>query len=224
MVRLNFFSIQSKRGPMIGLLAAFWSVGNILTCVSAWVVLPRVEMGIQSSYIWIGNWRIFVAIGSIPSISSAIFMFFMPESPMFLTKKGRFEDATKVQLNFLKRHPQSITDIIILGYSGFFMRSINNNNFSTSRKIHKNSSIQVFLSILHKNSGSHAPMPEEMVIFLDYYKTHADLGLDKETDADMSLCGSFAEVFRTLGKVVKSVLLRNFDRLWGKLWNSVFFK
>ena len=80
------FLAKDKRGPMIGLLASFWMVGNIVTAGIAWLVIPRTGLGASVGTIWFGSWRIFVALCAFPSLSSAVFMFLMPESPKFLQK------------------------------------------------------------------------------------------------------------------------------------------
>ena len=81
------FIPKDKRGPMIGFLASFWMVGNILTATIAWIIIPQVELGgMVDSMFFFGSWRIFVVIGSFPSLSSALLFFCLPESPKFLQK------------------------------------------------------------------------------------------------------------------------------------------
>ena len=81
----EFLSLD-KRGPWIGLLASFWMIGNIMTAGIAWFIIPKLQLGAPVGDIFFGSWRIFVAICSAPSITSAIFIFLMPESPKFLEK------------------------------------------------------------------------------------------------------------------------------------------
>ena len=81
----EFLSLE-KRGPWIGLLASFWMIGNIMTAGIAWFIIPKLYLGAPVGEIFFGSWRIFVAVCSFPSISSAIFVFLMPESPKYLDK------------------------------------------------------------------------------------------------------------------------------------------
>ena len=80
------FLSMKNRGPMIGFLASFWMVGNIMTAGIAWFIIPKLHLGSHVGDIFYGSWRIFVALCSIPSISSALFVFLLPESPKFLQK------------------------------------------------------------------------------------------------------------------------------------------
>ena len=83
------FLSQERRGPLIGVLASFWMVGNIMTAGIAWFIIPQLHLGSPIGDIFFGSWRIFVALCSIPSISSAIFIFLMPESPKYLQKVNK---------------------------------------------------------------------------------------------------------------------------------------
>ena len=80
------FLSKTRRGPMIGFLASFWMVGNIITSGIAWLIIPRVDMGVSVKNIYYGSWRIFVAVCSLPALTSALFVFLMPESPKYLQK------------------------------------------------------------------------------------------------------------------------------------------
>ena len=80
------FLSKTRRGPMIGFLASFWMVGNIITSGVAWLIIPRDNMGGPLKSIHYGSWRIFVAVCSLPALTSALFVFLMPESPKSLQK------------------------------------------------------------------------------------------------------------------------------------------
>ena len=95
------FTATEKRGPVIAFTAAFWIMGNILTCLLAWVVIPRINLSVKLTFIVFSSWRIFVVLGALPSLSSALIMYLLPESPMFLTQKGHYEEAHRV---FLQMH------------------------------------------------------------------------------------------------------------------------
>lgn len=88
------FLSQERRGPMIGFLASFWMVGNIMTAGIAWFIIPQLHLGSPIGDIFFGSWRIFVALCSIPSITSAIFIFLMPESPKYLQKVNNLSYVT----------------------------------------------------------------------------------------------------------------------------------
>lgn len=81
----EFLSLE-RRGPWIGFLASFWMVGNIMTAGIAWFIIPKLHLGSPVGDIFYGSWRIFVAVCSFPSITSAVFIFLMPESPKYLQK------------------------------------------------------------------------------------------------------------------------------------------
>jgi VNT family MFS transporter (synaptic vesicle glycoprotein 2) len=49
----------------------------------AWAVIPHPELGYFSEKFTYNSWRIFVAICTIPSLTSAAMFAFMPESPKF---------------------------------------------------------------------------------------------------------------------------------------------
>ena len=80
------FMPRTKRGPMIGILATFWMLGNIVTSGIAWLVIPRLGLGGHLGSMYYGSWRIFVALCAFPSLSSAFFLYLLPESPKFLQK------------------------------------------------------------------------------------------------------------------------------------------
>lgn len=81
------FLAKEKRGRMITLLAFFWMFGNIMTSFLAWMIIPRVEINSKIfGSLNYGSWRIFVAVGAFPSLSSAVLFLFLPESPKFLLK------------------------------------------------------------------------------------------------------------------------------------------
>ncbi|XP_065653316.1 synaptic vesicle glycoprotein 2C-like [Hydra vulgaris] len=90
------FMSMNRRGPMIGFMASFWMFGNILASAAAWIIIPRVHIGFYIFGLWFGSWRIFVVICAIPSLSSALFLYFMPESPKYLQNIGQYKRAEKV--------------------------------------------------------------------------------------------------------------------------------
>ncbi|XP_052810133.1 synaptic vesicle glycoprotein 2A-like isoform X2 [Mya arenaria] len=77
------FLPKFRRGAMISALATFWMMGNIIAAGLAWLVIPHSTLGYFSPDFKYNSWRIFIAICTFPSLSSAFFFMFMPESPKF---------------------------------------------------------------------------------------------------------------------------------------------
>lgn len=50
----------------------------------AWMVIPRTRPFFSLGSLDFQSWRMFVALCSIPSLTSAVIFIFMPESPKFL--------------------------------------------------------------------------------------------------------------------------------------------
>lgn len=48
------------------------------------MVIPRTGLYFSLGSLYFQSWRIFVALCSIPSLTSAVIFIFMPESPKFL--------------------------------------------------------------------------------------------------------------------------------------------
>ncbi|XP_056271623.1 synaptic vesicle glycoprotein 2C [Pseudoliparis swirei] len=91
------FMPRLRRGAMISALAAFWMAGNILAAGLAWLVIPSNWAHFSVGTLDFQSWRLFVALCSVPSLSSALlFRLFMPESPKFLMETGREKEAIHV--------------------------------------------------------------------------------------------------------------------------------
>ncbi|OWF42994.1 synaptic vesicle glycoprotein 2C-like [Mizuhopecten yessoensis] len=89
------FQPKEKRGTMISVLATFWMFGNIIAAGLAWIIVP-LDIGYSSPNFTYNSWRIFIAICTFPSLSSAALFFLMPESPKFLLSVGKEEQAAAV--------------------------------------------------------------------------------------------------------------------------------
>lgn len=87
------FLPRYRRGAMISALATFWMMGNIIAAGLAWAVIPHARMGYFSEKFTYNSWRIFVAICTIPSLSSALMFAFMPESPKYFLTASKEEKA-----------------------------------------------------------------------------------------------------------------------------------
>ncbi|XP_076438988.1 synaptic vesicle glycoprotein 2B-like [Babylonia areolata] len=90
------FQSRVRRGSMISVLATFWMAGNIVAAGLAWLVIPHKSLGYVSSDFTYDSWRIFVALCTLPSLTSAAIFVLMPESPKFLLKMGRDDQAISV--------------------------------------------------------------------------------------------------------------------------------
>ncbi|KAL3883756.1 hypothetical protein ACJMK2_029988 [Sinanodonta woodiana] len=90
------FQPKERRGQMISALATFWMGGNIIAAGLAWIVIPHAELGYFSPNFTYNSWRIFIALCTVPSLTSAAFYYLMPESPKFLLQKNKEEKALEV--------------------------------------------------------------------------------------------------------------------------------
>uniref|UniRef100_A0A7S4H845 Major facilitator superfamily (MFS) profile domain-containing protein n=1 Tax=Guillardia theta TaxID=55529 RepID=A0A7S4H845_GUITH len=80
---------SSRRGAMVSLVASFWVVGCILTSLLAWLVIPT------------SGWRIFIAsCAAVPFLCFLLVLVLVSESPRFLMKKGRSDEAMEVVRKF----------------------------------------------------------------------------------------------------------------------------
>ncbi|XP_059149760.1 synaptic vesicle glycoprotein 2C-like isoform X2 [Physella acuta] len=90
------FQHKSRRGAMISVLATFWMAGNIIAAGLAWVVIPREYLSVSSDSFSFHSWRVFVALCTVPSLTSAAIFVLMPESPKFLLQIGKEQEAIAV--------------------------------------------------------------------------------------------------------------------------------
>ncbi|XP_066270386.1 synaptic vesicle glycoprotein 2C-like isoform X1 [Branchiostoma lanceolatum] len=90
------FQPKSKRGTMLSVLAASWMFGNIIAAGLAWLVIPRTYLQFSMGAMTYDSWRVFVALCTIPSLTAALLLTCMPESPKFLMEMGREKEALRV--------------------------------------------------------------------------------------------------------------------------------
>ncbi|XP_074643760.1 synaptic vesicle glycoprotein 2C-like isoform X2 [Tubulanus polymorphus] len=90
------FQPKSRRGSMVSALATFWMSGSMIAPGLAWAIIPHTTIGYFSSTFTYNSWRIFVAVCSLPSLSSAILFACMPESPKFLLMSGNDTEAIRI--------------------------------------------------------------------------------------------------------------------------------
>ena len=60
----------------------------------AWIIIP-LHVGVVSTHFTYTSWRIYLAVCTLPSISSALLFLLMPESPKFLMTVSKDNDDSK---------------------------------------------------------------------------------------------------------------------------------
>jgi len=78
------------RGRMVVALESFWAVGWLLAALIGFFVVPRVDQG----------WRWAFALGVVPALWAVVIRWGMPESPLFLERAGRVDEAEAVVRRF----------------------------------------------------------------------------------------------------------------------------
>jgi putative MFS transporter len=73
-----------RRGTMVVLLESFWAYGSVAAALIGFLVIPAY------------GWRLALAIGALPALYVFVVRRGMPESPRFLTSKGKFAEAQAV--------------------------------------------------------------------------------------------------------------------------------
>ncbi len=78
------------RGRMVVVLESFWAVGWILAALIGYFVVPSSEQG----------WRWAFAVGMVPALYAVVVRLKLPESPLFLERRGRLAEAEAVVRDF----------------------------------------------------------------------------------------------------------------------------
>lgn len=78
------------RGRMVVALESFWALGWLLAALIGFFIVPNFENG----------WRIAFAVGLVPALWAIVIRWGMPESPLFLERRGRVEEAEQVVRSF----------------------------------------------------------------------------------------------------------------------------
>ncbi|WP_010148728.1 MFS transporter [Serinicoccus profundi] len=74
------------RGRMVVILESFWAVGWLLAALIGYFVVPISDNG----------WRWAFAVGLVPAVYAVVIRWGMPESPLFLERRGRVAEAEEV--------------------------------------------------------------------------------------------------------------------------------
>lgn len=80
------FLPSDRRGRWLVLLESFWAVGTIFLAILA---LVAVSWGDDA-------WRVIFFVTGIPALIGVVLRFYIPESPMFLNRNGKSEQARQV--------------------------------------------------------------------------------------------------------------------------------
>lgn len=107
------FLPSSKRGRWLVLMETFWAVGTIFLAVLA---LAAATMGDDA-------WRVIFFVTGVPALIGVVLRFYIPESPMYLAKSGRTEEARSV-LERVARCNGSSTPIAALAPEKMERRSV----------------------------------------------------------------------------------------------------
>ncbi|XP_027065556.2 organic cation/carnitine transporter 7 [Coffea arabica] len=78
------FVPTSNRGSWMMVFSSFWTVGTIFEASLAWIVMPR----------W--GWRWLLVLSSVPYFLVLLFYKCVPESPRYLSAKGRLKEAHEI--------------------------------------------------------------------------------------------------------------------------------
>lgn len=78
-------SPQDRKGFFLSILATNWMLAGVGTASLAYLILPM-----ETS---IASWRIFMALCTLPAISSSILFLITPESPIWLASKSQITEA-----------------------------------------------------------------------------------------------------------------------------------
>ncbi|XP_030757451.1 synaptic vesicle glycoprotein 2B-like [Sitophilus oryzae] len=91
----EFISIKD-RDRILGKLEIFWNIGIIILPGVAWSLLGKKTIEIIEDGGSFSPWRTFVLICSLPSLFSAVLLYFLPETPKYLISKKMYEKARLV--------------------------------------------------------------------------------------------------------------------------------
>ena len=78
------FFTKKNRGAFVIILASFWITGSVFAALVAWAVIPNLPPQGYIGSVQLRSWRVYVMLCTIPCLTAAIALLFMPETPYFL--------------------------------------------------------------------------------------------------------------------------------------------
>lgn len=81
------FLPPKNRGRWLVWLEGFWAIGTIIVALTAWIAASQ---GAEAPWRWI------FAVAALPAVIGIFLRLWVPESPMYLTRKGRAAEAKAV--------------------------------------------------------------------------------------------------------------------------------
>lgn len=87
------FLPAKNRGRWLVMLEGFWAVGTLIVALTAWATSLA---GLDDA------WRYILAINAVPAILGVGLRFLVPESPLYLLRSGRGDEAKQVLNGILK--------------------------------------------------------------------------------------------------------------------------
>lgn len=81
------FLPPSRRGRWLVMLEGFWALGTVIVALTAWLASV---FGVTEV------WRVIFFVTGVPAVIGIFLRFWIPESPLFLLREGRKEEARSV--------------------------------------------------------------------------------------------------------------------------------
>ncbi|OCJ16277.1 MFS transporter [Rhizobium sp. AC44/96] len=89
------FLPAKSRGRWLVALEGFWAIGTLIVALAAWGFSVA---GVQDA------WRYIFGVTAVPALLGLTLRFFVPESPLYLLRTGRAEDAKAIVNRVLTLH------------------------------------------------------------------------------------------------------------------------
>ncbi|MDS7597675.1 MFS transporter [Agrobacterium tumefaciens] len=95
------FLPAKNRGRWLVLLEGFWAIGTLIVAIAAWIASLA---GVADA------WRYIFIVTAVPAILGFGLRFLVPESPLYLMRSGRFEEAKEVVNRMLEANGKPVLD------------------------------------------------------------------------------------------------------------------
>lgn len=107
--------VPQSHQSLLTLMSAFWPVGQFITSVIAWIIIPMPHLSCSSATdcTTMSNlgWRavqIILGLITVLMVIGRILLFKLHESPKFLVSKGRYNEAVSVLLDLASMNEKSL--------------------------------------------------------------------------------------------------------------------